>query len=165
MPWHVPFHRVEAAAAAAGARGGEPLLQQHGCPLAELSVQSAHPSAAATGALANDESAACMLHSQEREAGHEASESSNAPEPAADGDPTKADKSVVDSVCANARAPIGNAFPDGRVDSVKGTVVFKRYYHLFDQGELDSLVHGIPGVRLTASFFDKSNWCVIFQKL
>ena len=71
----------------------------------------------------------------------------------------------MDSVCANARAQVGDVFPDGRVDRVKGTVVFKRYYHLFDRGELDGLVHGIPGVRLIASFFDKSNWCVVFRKL
>lgn len=56
------------------------------------------------------------------------------------------------------------AFADGRVDRAKGTVVFKRYYHLFDEHELDSLVLQVPGVCITDSFYDKSNWCVVYQK-
>ena len=53
----------------------------------------------------------------------------------------------------------------GCIDHAKGTVVFKRYYHLFDEGELDGLVAGIEGVRLEQSFYDKSNWCAVFAKV
>ena len=56
-------------------------------------------------------------------------------------------------------------FADGVVDAVKNTVVFKRYYHLFDEGELNGLVAALPGVRLTDSFYDKSNWCAVLEKL
>lgn len=32
-------------------------------------------------------------------------------------------------------------------------------------GELDGLVAALgPGVRLTASFYDRSNWCVEFER-
>lgn len=43
-------------------------------------------------------------------------------------------------------------------------MVFKRYYHLFDEGELDLLILQVPGVRITDSFYDKSNWCVVYQR-
>ena len=55
-------------------------------------------------------------------------------------------------------------FTDGHVDKAKGTVVFKRYYHLFDKGELDHLVRQVPGVKIEGSFYDKSNWCTVFEK-
>ena len=165
MPWHVPFHRVEAAAAAARTRGAKSLTQQDGGPLAQPSEQSPSPEAAAAGALANDGAAACTLHSGRREVEYEASEFSKAPGHLAEGDPARGNISAGYLDCASARAQVGHVFPDGRVDTVKGTVVFKRYYHLFDRGELDSLVHGTPGVRLTSAFYDKSNWCVIFQKV
>uniref|UniRef100_A0A7S3EF57 Fe2OG dioxygenase domain-containing protein n=1 Tax=Rhodosorus marinus TaxID=101924 RepID=A0A7S3EF57_9RHOD len=41
--------------------------------------------------------------------------------------------------------------------------VYKRYYHLFQEGELEALVNSVPGARAVDSFFDKSNWCVIFE--
>ena len=141
------------------------MTQQDGGPLAQPAEQSPSPGAAAAGALANDGDADCTLHSGRRELAHEASELSKTPGPLAESAPARGDVSALDLDCANARAQVGHVFPDGRVDTVKGTVVFKRYYHLFDRGELDSLVHETPGVRLTSSFYDKSNWCVTFQKL
>ena len=53
----------------------------------------------------------------------------------------------------------------GVLDHSKGTVVFKRYYHLFEEGELEGLVQRVPGVRLEESFWDKGNWCCIFCRL
>ena len=165
VPWHVPFHRVEAAAAAARARGGESFAQQDSGPLAQPSEQSPSPEAAAAGAHANDGGAACILHSGRKGLAHEASEFIQTPGPLAEDGAAGGNDCAVDLDCASARAQVGHVFPDGRVDTVKGTVVFKRYYHLFDRGELDSLVHETPGVRLASSFYDKSNWCAIFQKL
>ncbi len=70
-----------------------------------------------------------------------------------------------------------------QVDHRKSAVVFHRYYHLFAAGELEALVHrlgegggsegegqgggGGPGPRavLLDSFFDRSNWCVVFGRL
>ena len=53
----------------------------------------------------------------------------------------------------------------GVIDKIKGTVVFKRFYHLFEPGELEGLVAVLPGVELADAFFDKSNWCVVISKL
>lgn len=86
VPWHLPFHRAEAAAAAREANDG---ARQH----------------AAAGEA------------------------------------------------AGAGAPAGP-----RLDGSKGAVVFQRYYHLFERGELDGLVRRLPGAALVDSFYDKDNW-------
>lgn len=53
----------------------------------------------------------------------------------------------------------------GQVNEDKGTVMFHRFYHLFVQNELCDLCAKIGGLNVIDSFFDKSNWCVIVQKL
>lgn len=62
------------------------------------------------------------------------------------------------------RRPAGGSTP-ASLDTAKGAVVFQRYYHLFEQGEIDALVEQVPGVKAVDSFFDRSNWCIIFEKL
>ena len=43
---------------------------------------------------------------------------------------------------------------------------FHRFYHVFDEGELEKLINDIqPKVEIISSFFDQGNWCVIFQRL
>lgn len=42
--------------------------------------------------------------------------------------------------------------------------VYRRYYHLFQQGELEQLCGQIPGVRVQSSYHDQGNWCVILEK-
>ncbi|KAJ1406799.1 S-adenosyl-L-methionine-dependent methyltransferase [Sesbania bispinosa] len=49
-------------------------------------------------------------------------------------------------------------------DDKKGTVVYNRYYHVFSEGELESLANGINNARVVDQFFDKSNWCIILEK-
>ncbi|MED6131373.1 tRNA methyltransferase, has a role in tRNA modification [Stylosanthes scabra] len=50
-------------------------------------------------------------------------------------------------------------------DDKKGAVVYNRYYHVFSEGELESLTTGINNVRVVDQFFDKSNWCIILEKI
>ena len=39
--------------------------------------------------------------------------------------------------------------------------VFKRYYHLFKEGEIDELARQCaPNVQIFRSFFDSDNWCI-----
>jgi len=41
-----------------------------------------------------------------------------------------------------------------------------RFYHVFDRGELESLLHELhPPPRITDSFYDEGNWCARIQKL
>lgn len=51
-----------------------------------------------------------------------------------------------------------------RIDNKKNAVVFSRYYHVFEQFELDRLVQSVPGAEVLDSFYDKDNWCVMMGK-
>jgi len=55
------------------------------------------------------------------------------------------------------------------VETNKGTgeLVYKRYYHLFKQGELEALVRliGDEYVRIEESLYEHENWCIVFTKL
>ena len=42
--------------------------------------------------------------------------------------------------------------------------VYHRYYHLFQQGELEQLCGQIPGIKVQSSYYDQGNWCVILEK-
>ncbi|PRW57369.1 alkylated DNA repair alkB-like protein 8 [Chlorella sorokiniana] len=108
VPWHLPFHRAEAAAAARAAGGGAAAAA-----LGQGSKQDSASAAAAAGA-------------------------------------------------AGAAAP---AAATPRLDSSKGAVVFQRYYHLFERGELEGLVAQLPGAALVDSFYDKDNWCAVFERV
>ena len=66
-------------------------------------------------------------------------------------------------------AKSGQAAPAGscrgiHIDNKKGAVVFSRYYHVFEQFELDRLVEDIPHAKVVESFYDKDNWCVVMQR-
>lgn len=53
----------------------------------------------------------------------------------------------------------------GEVDAKKGTIVFKRYYHLFGEGEMEALVGQVGGVEALDCFYDASNWVIIFERV
>lgn len=128
VPWHLPFHRAEAAAAvrqvaAAGSNA----------PSSSGSEPPATGAAGAEGAAA-------------------AADAGMAAQPA--------------PPAAAAAAPAAAAGAAPRLDSSKGAVVFQRYYHLFAAGELEGLVAGLgPGARLLDSFYDRDNWCAVFERV
>lgn len=41
---------------------------------------------------------------------------------------------------------------------------FLRYYHVFEEQELEKLCESILDVKVIKSYYDQGNWCVIFQK-
>ncbi len=49
-------------------------------------------------------------------------------------------------------------------DEKKRTLVFRRYYHLFEETELSNLVQRIESAHVEDSFYDKSNWCVVMRR-
>ena len=51
-----------------------------------------------------------------------------------------------------------------RIDNKKNAVVFSRYYHVYEQFELDQLVQSVPEAEVLESFYDKDNWCVVMGK-
>lgn len=123
VPWHLPFHRVEAAAIAAHTTGG------------------AHQPASGSGGAQAANGAAPGT-------------SDDADGPAA----------PVNGSCAGAQGAAQSGVPVGRIDPVKNTIVFDRYYHLFRRGELEALAAGVPGAEVAEAFYDKSNWCIVLEK-
>lgn len=45
-----------------------------------------------------------------------------------------------------------------------GTCMSKRYYHLFDQPDVETLFQSIPNLSIEDIFYEKSNWCILFKK-
>lgn len=43
--------------------------------------------------------------------------------------------------------------------------VFHRYYHVFQQGELEQLCVQVTGVKVQSSYHDQGNWCAILEKI
>lgn len=50
-------------------------------------------------------------------------------------------------------------------DDKKGSMVYNRYYHVFAEGELERLVTGIKNATILEQFYDKSNWCIVLEKI
>ncbi len=45
-----------------------------------------------------------------------------------------------------------------------GVPTFYRYYHVFKEGELISVVSQIPSLKIVQSYYDHANWCVVAEK-
>jgi len=45
-----------------------------------------------------------------------------------------------------------------------GDKEFKRYYHVFEEGELENLILKVDGLSVIESFYDQGNWCCIAKK-
>jgi alkylated DNA repair protein alkB family protein 8 len=53
----------------------------------------------------------------------------------------------------------------GVLDPAKRAVVFQRYCHVYQEGELSALVREVPGARLLDEYYDTGNWCAVVTKL
>jgi ubiquinone/menaquinone biosynthesis C-methylase UbiE len=51
------------------------------------------------------------------------------------------------------------------VDTVKRATVFQRFCHVFQKGELESLVIQIDNIQIKQSYYDRGNWAVIVLKV
>ena len=41
---------------------------------------------------------------------------------------------------------------------------WKRFYHVFEAGELESLIEECQSLKVVESYYDQGNWCCIFEK-
>lgn len=41
---------------------------------------------------------------------------------------------------------------------------FLRFYHVFDEGELEQLCKQFPNISIEKTYYDQGNWCIIFRK-
>ena len=44
------------------------------------------------------------------------------------------------------------------------TKTLNRFYHVFEEGELEQLILSVPKLVIEKSYYDQGNWCVIFKK-
>lgn len=42
---------------------------------------------------------------------------------------------------------------------------FLRYYHVFEEAELEELCKRVGGVEICRSYYDQGNWCVLIKKI
>jgi alkylated DNA repair protein alkB family protein 8 len=56
-----------------------------------------------------------------------------------------------------------DAYEGAEFDERKGLVVFKRYCHLYRQGELEDLASRVEGVELIESGYESGNYFVILK--
>lgn len=54
----------------------------------------------------------------------------------------------------NSAEPLGSAGP-----------VLHRFYHVFREGELESVCRALHGATVLRSYYDQGNWCVILEKV
>ncbi len=142
VPWHIPLHRVEAAAAAAKTLAAPQADSAEG-PGTQKAINRRGQHVVSSPPPESGNGLGCSV---------------------SDAGSGMADAAEICIGVGRAGISAEGAFADGRIDRAKGTVVFKRYYHLFDEGELNSLVLQVPGVSISDSFYDKSNWCVIYGR-
>ena len=41
---------------------------------------------------------------------------------------------------------------------------YHRFYHVFEEGELEELVESVNGLAIRETYYDQGNWCAIFTK-
>ena len=51
--------------------------------------------------------------------------------------------------------------------SQKKKAVYHRYYHMFEEGELEELFRGVQGyeVEIERHFFDHANWAAVVRRV
>ena len=66
-----------------------------------------------------------------------------------------------------AKAETSSFIETGIRDDEKLTTVYHRYYHMFRQGEMETLINEnfIDRFEIKDSFFDHANWVVVIQKI
>lgn len=52
-----------------------------------------------------------------------------------------------------------------RVDEKDEEKVFLRFYHVFENKELEDLFNEVPNARVVDSYYEQGNWCAVFEKL
>lgn len=176
VPWHVPFHRVEAGGLAAE------LLQKHttasrsrdrdlrgpepsGDPDRVLGRRASIPGDPQEPRHVQDPpSSPALRGSKELACAPKSISGDSAPRQGGPAGASRGPSAQDGAPPPQGEAPRVPAVGAPRLDPAKQSVVYSRYYHLFNQGELEGLVAEVPGARLVKAYYDKSNWCVIVQR-
>ena len=60
--------------------------------------------------------------------------------------------------------PVEDEMVEKYKDEDKNAVVYKRYYHLFVDGELKKLLNDVPEAEMIDYFYNRDNWCIVLRK-
>ncbi|KAG7278678.1 hypothetical protein CRUP_014033 [Coryphaenoides rupestris] len=72
----------------------------------------------------------------------------------------QAGSAAVSKSCPGLEAAPSPAPPESSMEAT----VFHRYYHVFQQGEIEKVCGQVAGVEVQTSYHDQGNWCVILVK-
>ncbi|KAK5643843.1 hypothetical protein RI129_007688 [Pyrocoelia pectoralis] len=50
-------------------------------------------------------------------------------------------------------------------DKSKSEKLFLRFYHVFDEGELEDLCKKLDNIEIVKTYYDQGNWCILLKKL
>ena len=46
----------------------------------------------------------------------------------------------------------------------EGSKTYHRFYHVFEEWELEALIESVNGLTIVETYYDQGNWCAIFKK-
>ena len=46
----------------------------------------------------------------------------------------------------------------------EGSKTYHRFYHVFEEGELEELIESLDDLTIVETYYDQGNWCAIFKK-
>ncbi|KAB0798894.1 hypothetical protein PPYR_06774 [Photinus pyralis] len=50
-------------------------------------------------------------------------------------------------------------------DDSQSEKLFLRFYHVFDEGELEELCNNVVNVEIVKTYYDQGNWCILLKKV
>uniref|UniRef100_A0A1B6E4R5 tRNA (carboxymethyluridine(34)-5-O)-methyltransferase n=1 Tax=Clastoptera arizonana TaxID=38151 RepID=A0A1B6E4R5_9HEMI len=58
------------------------------------------------------------------------------------------------------KSSAGKELPENKRDET-----FLRYYHVFEEGEIENVCSRLENVHIVRSYYDEGNWCIILEKI
>lgn len=75
-----------------------------------------------------------------------------------------ADETKKSPAVSNDQTETSSSLPDMRSMDEDGNMVFQRYCHVYQQGELEAMAALLPNVEVVKVYYDTGNWAMIMRK-
>ncbi|XP_021928885.1 alkylated DNA repair protein alkB homolog 8 isoform X2 [Zootermopsis nevadensis] len=63
------------------------------------------------------------------------------------------------------KAELDKTTEASHLESSQEVPTFYRYYHVFQEGELECLCSSVKGAKPIQSYYDQGNWCIVLEKI
>jgi alkylated DNA repair protein alkB family protein 8 len=63
------------------------------------------------------------------------------------------------------KAKLNKNTEESHLESSQEVPTFYRYYHVFEEGELELLCSSVKGAKPVQSYYDQGNWCIVLEKV